>query len=143
MFDDFPSEVGGNVSRQSWVGTRPVRSRAFAFSLLSEMSSFEKCASGCGGKHFFAPGHSDFLCRVVVFSSLSEMPSFEKCASGCKGFDPTPTGRVPTQLPWDTFPPNSQLSLPLLVAAKPRSEAAKPCRGRSSGYVYKGSFRCR
>ena len=52
-WERVPSELGGNVSCQSWVGTRPVRSCAFVFSLLSEMSSFGKCASGCSGKHFF------------------------------------------------------------------------------------------
>ena len=48
-----PSELGGNVSCQSWVETRPARSCAFVFPLFSEMSSFGICASGCSRKHVF------------------------------------------------------------------------------------------
>ena len=50
-FSSRGGDVGGNVLRQSWVGMRRVRRCAFVFSLLSEMSSFGKCASGCSGKH--------------------------------------------------------------------------------------------
>ena len=55
-----PSKLGGNVSCQSWVGTRPARSCAFVFPLFSEMLSFKKCASGCSGKHVFSLFFNDF-----------------------------------------------------------------------------------